>query len=53
MCLGAHLARPEAWVSFELFLERLPNPRLAPVQEYRGIPNMTIREFNSLMVEWS
>lgn len=53
MCLGAHLARLEARVSFELFLKRLPNLRLVPVQEYRWIPNMTIPEFKSLTVEWS
>ena len=53
MCLGAHLARLEARVSFELFLERLPKLRLVPGQEYRWIPNMTIPVFTSLLVEWT
>jgi cytochrome P450 len=53
MCLGANLARLEARVSFELFLERLPNLRLVPNQEYRWVPNMTIPEFTSLRLEWA
>jgi cytochrome P450 len=53
MCLGANLARLEARVSFELFLDRLPNMRLAPNQEYRWVPNMTIPEFTSLKLEWT
>ena len=52
MCLGASLARLEARVSFELFLDRLPDMRLAPDQEYRWVPNMTIAEFTSLRLEW-
>ena len=53
MCLGANLARLEARVSFELFLDRLPRMRLVPDQEYRWVPNMTIPEFSSLQVEWT
>lgn len=53
MCLGANLARLEARVSFEQFLDRLPDMRLVPGQEYRWVPNMTIPEFTSLLVEWS
>jgi cytochrome P450 len=53
MCLGANLARLEARVSFELFLDRLPNMRLVPDQEWRWVPNMTIPEFISLLLEWT
>jgi cytochrome P450 len=53
MCLGANLAKLEARVSFELFMDRLPNIRLAPDQEYRWLPNMTIPVFTSLNLEWT
>jgi len=53
MCLGANLARLEARVSFELFLDRLPNMHLVPDQEWRWVPNMTIPEFISLLLEWT
>jgi cytochrome P450 len=53
MCLGSHLARLEARVSFELFLDRIPDMRLVPDQEYRWVPNMTIPEFKTLQVEWT
>lgn len=52
MCLGSNLAKLEARVSFELFLDRIPSMRLVPDQEWRWVPNMTIAEFSSLLVEW-
>jgi cytochrome P450 len=53
MCLGANLAKLEARVSFELFLDRLPDMRLAPDQDWQWVPNMTIPEFTSLKLEWA
>jgi hypothetical protein len=47
------VARLEARVSFELFLDRLPGLRLVPDQEYRWVPNMTIPEFKTRKVEWT
>jgi cytochrome P450 len=52
MCLGSNLAKLEARVAFEIFLDRLPDMRLVPDQEWRWVPNMTIPEFRSLLVEW-
>lgn len=52
MCLGANLARLEARISFEAFLDRLPGLRLVPGQEYKWVPHMTIPQFQSLLVEW-
>lgn len=52
MCLGSNLAKLEARISFERFLDRLPNVRLAEGQEYSWVPNMTIAEFRTLHLEW-
>lgn len=53
MCLGSHLARLEARVAFEAFLDRMPDMRLVPDQHYRWLANMTIPQFLSLLVEWT
>lgn len=52
MCLGSNLAKLEARISFELFLDRLPDMRLVEGQEYSWVPNMTIPQFEALQVEW-
>ena len=49
-CLGAHLARQELRVAFEMWHERIPNYRLVPGQdllEHGGQIGM-----NSLLLEW-
>lgn len=53
MCLGANLARLEARLSFEAFLERMPDLRLVPDQPFSWYPHMTIPQFDSLWVEWT
>jgi cytochrome P450 len=53
MCLGANLARLEARISFEAFLERMPDLRLVPDQPFSWYPHMTIPQFNSRLVEWT
>jgi cytochrome P450 len=53
MCLGANLARLEARVAFKGFLERMPDMRLVPDQEFSWMPHMTIPQFKSLWIEWS
>ena len=52
MCLGMNLAKLEARLSLEAFLDRLPNVRLVPQQEWHWEPNMTIAQFKSLLLEW-
>lgn len=52
MCLGANLAKLEARVALESFVERIPDMRLVEGQEYGWVPNMTIAQFKSLLVEW-
>lgn len=52
VCLGANLAKLEARVSFEAFMDRIPDMRLVAGQEWRWAPNMTIPGFESLLLEW-
>lgn len=52
MCLGANLAKLEARIAIESFMERLPDIRLVEGQEFGWVPNMTIPQFKSLLVEW-
>ncbi len=52
MCLGSNLARLEGRISFEAFLDRMPDMRLVEGQQFEWMPNMTIPHFKSLLVEW-
>lgn len=53
-CLGAPLARMELRIALELLLERLPNLRLVPGQDYGYHQELLIlRAINHLQVEWS
>ncbi|HKS43643.1 MAG TPA: cytochrome P450 [Amycolatopsis sp.] len=52
MCLGLNLAKLEARLSLEAFMDRLPDVRLVPGQEWAWEPNMTIAQFKSLPLEW-
>jgi cytochrome P450 len=52
-CLGAQLARLELRVALELLLERLPELRLVPGQDYGYHQEMVIlRSIRKLEVEW-
>jgi cytochrome P450 len=52
VCLGMNLAKLEGRLSLEAFMDRLPDVRLTPGQEWAWEPNMTIAQFKSLLLEW-
>lgn len=51
-CLGAGLARAEGQIVLELLLERFPDLRLVPGQDYAYVPNLAFRGPTKLLVEW-
>jgi hypothetical protein len=52
-CLGAGLARAEGQIVLELLLERFPDLRLVPGQDYGYLANLAFRGPTQLFVEWS
>jgi len=51
-CIGAYLARLEARVIFEVFLEKTANQRLAEDNDFRHIPSLFIRSLRQLTIEF-
>jgi len=51
-CLGAQLARREMETAFRKLLTHLRAPRLVPGQELRHTPNILLRGFESLEIEF-
>ncbi len=52
-CLGAGLARTEGQIVLELLLDRFPDLRLVPDQDYGYVPNIAFRGPTRLLVEWT
>jgi cytochrome P450 len=53
VCLGAHLARLEGRIAFDILLERLPNLRfVAGKNDFRHTSSVIVRGFDSLWIEW-
>ena len=52
-CMGAALARAQARVVLELLLDRLPNLRLVPNQDFGYVANLCFRGPEQLLVEWT
>jgi cytochrome P450 len=51
-CPGAALAREEARIGIETLLDRLPNLRLAPGNDFAHHPSMLLRGLKSLDLEF-
>jgi cytochrome P450 len=51
-CLGAALARKEATIALNTLLDRLPNLRFAPGNEFRYFPDMILRGLEELHLEF-
>lgn len=51
-CMGKNIARMEMRIFVEEFVRRLPHIRLIKGQEFRNLPNMSLRGPESLLVEW-
>lgn len=51
-CTGAALARLEGRIALELLLDRLPHPRLQPGMQLEYWPNLFMRGYRQLPLEW-
>jgi len=52
-CLGAGLARAEAQLVLKLLLDRFPQLRLVPRQDFGYVPNLCFRGPKHLLVQWA
>ncbi len=52
-CLGAGLARAEGQIVLELLLDRFPDLRLVPDEDFGYLPNLAFRGPTRLMVQWT
>jgi cytochrome P450 len=51
-CLGAPLARLEMQIALEILLERIPEMRLVPGQNFEPTQSLVLRSMKHLRVEW-
>jgi cytochrome P450 len=51
-CLGAPLGRLEAQIALEVLLERIPEMRLVPDQDFEPTQSFVLRGMKHLRVEW-